>query len=90
MENIGIDLVYWTNILGCGSLVVYAIYVWAQVRGLITPEPFLIYMMRFACMIAFVSPIAARLYLSNQTILFLALALIVSGLLMKMRRMLGF
>ncbi len=89
MASTGIDLIYWTNILGCGSLIAYAMFILAQVRGLIMPSPFLSYVVRFACMIAFVSPIAVRLYLSSQTILFLALALIVIGLMVKMRSLLG-
>lgn len=89
MEEPAIDLVYWTNVFGGCSLGAYGFFLWAQVRGMFAPSPEIIYLVRFLCVTAFVSPIAVRMYLSEQTVLFLGLMLAVVGLLIKLRRIMG-
>lgn len=83
------DLILWSNIVAGTALVAYAYFMWLQVRGILRPSPRLIYWVRFITLFALLTPIAARYQYSHMAILYLSVGMVMLGLLIKLKRMLG-
>ncbi|MDX2073641.1 MAG: hypothetical protein SFX19_04665 [Alphaproteobacteria bacterium] len=84
-----IDLIFWANVLACVALVVYAFFMFLQARGYYVPSPRIKKIIRWFCLFMLLMPVAARYQYSQSTILYLSAAMLMIGLLLKLKQKMG-
>jgi len=89
MANSEYDLILWANVIAGTSVVGYAFFVWAQVRGAIQPSERMIFAVRLTCLVALLLPIGARFQFSQFAILTISVLIVAFGAFIRWRNKIG-